>query len=609
MEKEKRKSLYCLFFLIIFFSLFFFAKSSQAATPSLNFSDLIDGPKSGLGDGLGEGAIVTVWGNNLGSSQGSSKIYIKDSASNSFEAAHVYYWGNADGTSNGTHADLFTRQKMQEISFSIPSALADGAGKIYVTTPDGTSNELDFYVRSTGTIYWVKTTGNDSTGNGSWLNPWQTISRATATSTPMEGGDLVYACDGVTTASTINLGNSGISKSGSDNNRTGLLAYPGTTVTVNSNIRSWCYNSTLNSHWVVSKMNVVTETESGIGGNAYGRIVGNKITGSPPDGGQSGAIGGSYGEGYDRVSAIKVFGNHIHDWGSSSTDRKEHTTYFSIRWDTTVPGIEIAWNYLKDNKPRYGLHYYDEGSVEGGRAPGNFSTPSSMHHNWVENQGGSGINIGTQPDLFSYSIDATGTWYVYDNVLVNCGLTENQGIGSNAQAMAFYGRQNLFDIYAYNNTIYGYGETVDSTSAALWIPGTGAYGEFGGTWTHKNNIIADTKDFPWHYSSNGTIKIPTSATNNLCYNGGDNIPVSLPTWDNDDALSVNPFFTNASLNIFTLQSSSPAKEAGANLSSLFNKDFYGNTRTVPWSIGAFEYVSSEPGDTTAPKNPSGLSVS
>ena len=103
-----------------------------AMAPLLYFSDLVNGPKSGLGDGLGDGAIVTAWGVNLGSVQNSSKIYLKDSAGAIIEMAHTYYWKNADGILPGGPADLYTTHKMQEVAFSIPSAAAVGAGKIYV---------------------------------------------------------------------------------------------------------------------------------------------------------------------------------------------------------------------------------------------------------------------------------------------------------------------------------------------------------------------------------------------------------------------------------------------------------------------------------------------
>ena len=160
MQEIRLKIIFLL--VLIFFGINVSNNSKAASLPILNFSDLINGPKSGLGDGLGEGAIVTIWGNNLGSSQGTSKVYFKDSNNSIHEAAHVYYWKNADGQLPGGPSDLYTSHKMQEIAFSIPSAVADGAGKIYVEVEGVNSTELDFYARSDGIIRFVKAGGVDS---------------------------------------------------------------------------------------------------------------------------------------------------------------------------------------------------------------------------------------------------------------------------------------------------------------------------------------------------------------------------------------------------------------------------------------------------------------
>lgn len=599
---NKSKLFFCLPLLLFMF--FGIAKSASAASPALFFSDLIDGPNVGLTDDQvsNQGAIVTIWGHNLGSSQRTSKVYVGSDGSGWTEAVHVYYWGNADGSSNGVHADLYTKQGMQEISFAISSSTAIGAQKIKVVVDGADSDQLDFYVRSTGNIFFVKTTGSDS-NNGSWATPWLTINKATSseTGTHMHAGDIVYVCDGISASGTnpIDIG-ANARKHGAINNMMGLITYPGATVmstATGTGIRNYYFD---NSYWVISKFFIDTAS-TGITIPRYSRAVGNRITGSSADG-QSGALNAGVSTN-DGISGIKALGNYIHDFGSSSTSNKHHTTYFLIRAPITIPGIEIAWNYLKDNHARYGIHYYDEAHV------GSFSTPCSIHDNWVENQSGSGVNIGTQPDDFTYAEFATGTWYVYNNVLVNCGLTANQGIGANAQAMAFYGEQNTFNIYAYNNTIYGYGETGNSTSAAISVPLSG-YGQFGGIWAFENNIIFDTKNYPWSYSNSDNIKIPTISSNNIFYNGGDDNPASPPSWDTNPITS-NPLFVNPSSNNFSLQSTSPAINAGSSLvSSIVSKDFFGLSRPqgTGYDIGAYEYDENTPSDSTAPSVPGGLSV-
>jgi len=52
------KGIYLICFVVV--SLLCMATSAYANDPVLYFSDLIEGPKTGIGDGLGSGAIVTV---------------------------------------------------------------------------------------------------------------------------------------------------------------------------------------------------------------------------------------------------------------------------------------------------------------------------------------------------------------------------------------------------------------------------------------------------------------------------------------------------------------------------------------------------------------------
>ena len=147
-----------------------FWTTAQAASPVLNFSDIISGPKMGLNDGLGEGAIVTVWGQNLGDTQGASKIYIDNK-----EAAHIYYWGKADGNMATGPAELSTYHKIQTIAFSIPATVSDGLVSIHVEVDGQLSETLPFTVRN-GDIFYVKPDGNDDISvDGTWSSPWATL--------------------------------------------------------------------------------------------------------------------------------------------------------------------------------------------------------------------------------------------------------------------------------------------------------------------------------------------------------------------------------------------------------------------------------------------------
>src|SRR5690554_6599225 len=104
--------------------------SLTAINPLPRFTDIISGPATRLGDGLGDGVIVTVWGQGFGDQQG--QVYFTDNLGVKRPAAHIYYWKKADGQAPGGPAQLWRSHLMYEIAFSIPSGSATGPGVISV---------------------------------------------------------------------------------------------------------------------------------------------------------------------------------------------------------------------------------------------------------------------------------------------------------------------------------------------------------------------------------------------------------------------------------------------------------------------------------------------
>lgn len=195
--------------------LLLFATTSFARSPVLHFSDLIAGPKTGNTDGVGSGAIVTVWGNDLGTMQGTSKVYIGD-----VEATAIYYWKDADGQLPGGPADLKTFHKMQEVAFAIPSGATDGPNTIKILVGGEYSNALPFTVRH-GNIRFVKSGGNNL-GAGTWSSPWATVGYiGTGAGGELVSGDIVYI-HGVDTTSGLVINN--------NVDDFAMVAYPGTDV-------------------------------------------------------------------------------------------------------------------------------------------------------------------------------------------------------------------------------------------------------------------------------------------------------------------------------------------------------------------------------------------
>jgi len=108
--------------------------SAWAVPPHIAFLDLISGPATGNGDtSRGQtakvnGTIVTLWGTNLGSSQGSSTI-----TAGGVAPSAIYYWGNATPPACGP-ANLYNAyQKLQCVIFQIARTTPSGANNVVVT--------------------------------------------------------------------------------------------------------------------------------------------------------------------------------------------------------------------------------------------------------------------------------------------------------------------------------------------------------------------------------------------------------------------------------------------------------------------------------------------
>ena len=553
--------------------LLFMAPAAFALVPVLHFSDINSGPKTGLNDGLGSGAIVTIWGNNLGDLQGDSKIYIGNE-----EAAHVYSWARADGTNASGPADLYTYQKIQAISFSIPASVMDGANNIHVVVNGTLSNTLPFVVRS-GNIFFVKTNGSNA-GDGSWANPWQTLNYVgSGAGGKFNAGDIAYAIDGL--EQDVSGGLRIMRLKGTAERPYTIAAYPGATVLIKDPTHRGIHNFNYDSaYWNFSKINIQTNG-NGISTFKGMRAIGNRITNYPGGcaNGQGGAISGNNLSGRDTVGGgIKVYGNHIHDFGCDTTSKLHHVFYISNRGGFKVKSFELGWNYLHDNKVHHALHVYDE------RGCGDFEGPMKIHNNVVINQVGGGVNIasgGTVDPCLSMPIE------IYNNLMVNTGL-EIPISKRHYFAIRIVRDTVRSHIRIINNTIYGYGEP-GSDGYALHIQGQDTpLWRFGGTWEFANNIIVDIHNLPYqspHW------KKPEITGGNLWFNDGNGTPAAVPSWSTSNLNNVDPQMNSLGENRYTIGETSPANNSGVASTLFISHDLAGVPRGGEGeiSIGAYEY--------------------
>jgi hypothetical protein len=548
------------------------AAITAADDPVLYFSDLTSGPKTGNSDTSGgrsgqDGAIVTIWGRNLGGAQGSSRVY-----ANGAEAASYYTWGNAVAP-----ADLYTYHRMQKVSFQVSHLAQDGPGSIHVVVNGRSSNTLPFTVRA-GHIYFVTTGGSNDTGDGSWGNPWRTIPKAVSSLAP---GDITYIGDGVdqTTMTGYNAAVN-LSSDGAEGNPKALVVYPGATSHVGNTSIERAFGvwnpagaGSYSVHWVLAGFTMTT-AQIGVSAQSGFRVVGNYVT--APDGdGWDGAINGV-------GNNVYILGNELENVGAADCSKYYHAVYIKGARPSDPPRAptesnrEVAWNYIHDGMSNRAINVYSEGEYSA------YIQQQRIHDNVIVNQRGDGILLG-------YYV--TGDNWVYNNLVVNAGLGPEWGAGgdnasSHTGMRLASGHADVAQttVYVYNNTLYGngwsgafYGNQNGSVLISQWALDHGAV-------HFSNNVLYSTGE-PYVAGESGTI--PADDYRNCWYGDG-----AAPAWDTT-AINDDPDFLNASAFDLRLQEGSPCVDAGRNVSTVVARDLLGVPRPqgLGFDIGAYEYVT------------------
>lgn len=542
--------------------------------PFICFSDLTSGPSYGNSDSSQpgqiagqDGAIVTIWGKNLGSSEGNSQVIVGG------QVARIYSWGNAI-----TPAELFQNLGMQKVEFQIPSSVPVGVVDIKIVMGSVESNLISFTIRP-GNIYFIKTSGNDITGDGSWNNPWASLDNISYTGAldKINPGDIIYICDGVKhealagDRATIDLGNPG-----TESAPKAIVGYPGANAFIgNDDIQKayslWVSGFGPTINWVISKMNLTANSDAASMYHNF-RLVGNKIT-APKGDGPTGAVAG-------QGNHLYLLGNELTNIGFAGTSKLYHPVYFQSAEACSGPRLptetdrEIAWNNMHDNLAFDGINIYRECGSSA------FMNNHRVHDNFILNQTGCGIRIGDY---------VTGENWFYNNLIINAGLGPDPATeeAMHVPVLIHAGWEGINTlIHFYNNTIYG----GSYTGGANWASGmVGFINSHPMDLDFRNNIIVST--LPGVGYSNFYLSIPTSGVaNNLWFGAG--VP---PIWDNN-SLNVNPLFVNVPGNNFRLNANSPAINPAfptAKLNALplpiYDFDALLRLPNGPVDLGAFEF--------------------
>lgn len=562
--------------------------------PVLRFSDLISGPDTGLGDGLGSGVVVTVWGQGLGETEG--RVVFTDAAGATHDAAHVYYWKRADGALPSGPADLWSSHRMQEIAFSIPDA-ADGPGTIHVEVDGAPSNSLPFTVRA-GRIFHVSASGSDG-ADGSGGAPWASAEHALDEA---PAGSTIYLHDVAVGSDSSFRGlywNNG-SASSTREAQFAVVSFPGTRPTVTAQQGAESYNT---EAMVIAKLDMYASNYTAVDANdqptgstiasggtwaiktsRHGRAVANRI-GDIPGGCASrtqGAIVGSARFG-DDVSDYRILGNEVYDYGCAGSSKLHHTTYLSIRsdgLDVRVEPWEFGFNYLHGNEAKFGIHQFDQNE-----GCGDTTGPILIHDNVIVDQAGAGISVGSQCD---WSMDVI----IENNVLIDVGQAaawdgrdpdttdgpENGGIAIRDSGLTgtMYVRHNL--IYAFTAD----GQTIGG-QGCLNLNGSGD--EVSIVW--EDNICFTELDRPFvgaGFRGENKLDNVSGARNVWHFAGASPSEALVPSWD-AEAITEDPGLTVTGAWV-SLPASSPAVGRGAPLSSPY--DIYGVARDDAPDVGPCE---------------------
>jgi hypothetical protein len=515
--------------------------------PRIFFTDLLSGPNSGGENN--NGTILTIYGKNFGSTQGSSSVTVGGKA-----VASYLLWGGRSKAGS-------TAAQLEMISVAIGSGAA--TGQVSVTTSAGPStcenaqDNCQFTVRS-GNIHCVATTGNDSNSGNFPSSCWSTIAKAKSA---LAGGDIAYVKDGVsqTAVDNYNAALAIINNTCSAGSPCALVAYPGATATIGTDsmvygIRNPAVGGA-KSNWVIAGFNVRGSTAFEPQQVDNYRIINNDFS-CPKGGGQSACMHTV------QVTNYFYYGNYTHHVGDQATqvDKFYHGNYFT----TDSNHIWMGWSEV-DNNPN------NVTNVGGCRAVQFYSTGGSnqfdlhIFNNYIHNAICDGLNFST--------VDPSkGTVEAFNNIVFHVGTGPDPANGSSNYTCISVGGGSSANVLAYNNTFYDCGGRRTSDSGAV---------DPGPLYMSNNVVYQLSGESYINPNSNASL---LSGSNNVWYG------LSSAPSQTGASITVNPLLTNAGTD-FTLQATSPAIGTGIG-SRAAAADFAGNIRPAIPSIGAYEFSTT-----------------
>lgn len=554
---------------------------AQTPPPALFFTDLTIAPNSGGESVSGfSGAYVTMYGDNFGTSQGTSTV--------TWNGQNCLRVVSPTGAYTGWGS---THLWYQEIIVQLGAGCTPGTGNFVVTTPSGTSNGLSFTVNAIGSnhIYFVATTGSDS-NTGTAASPFRTMTRCMGsgdTSSVERAGDICYVEDGVNQTGTSGFASlTPNAYAGTPTAPLALVTYPGATSTIGSNSQDkgiedcvgytpQC-NTPQDQYLVLAGFHVRGLSYAVSIQGSSNRIV--ALEAQCPASGNGTNLGC-----FNTIANNEtLLGNEISNVGMNlapggTCGKLCHNFYIGYTGGNGF-NYEVGWNSSHDANGGRLLQFYN-----GSAAGYNINIHDNLLYN---NVGVDGMTVDADADL--------GYVNIYNNMIYH--VCQSPDEGGSCTCMYLQNTAGSPSAYeqVYNNTMFDCSHN-NSISYGMFSPLVRT--------NFVNNIAyAVNSGEPYIATSCSGCASNLTGSNNIWF-GGTGVPSQ--TAGN---ITSNPLFV-ANGNNFRLQSSSPAVGAGLHSwtgGSAPSHDIAGLLRPALPSIGAYELTSGPP--PTKPNPPTNLTV-
>lgn len=263
----------------------------------------------------------------------------------------------------------------------------------------------------------------------------------------------------------------------------------------------------------------------------------------------------------------------------------------------------VMFNYAHaDTGAMKNVHIYNN------RTYGDFSVHSACYASCP-----AGNPCGMNAFIFAQDGETGATYNIYNNVFSYSAIEGYAGGTSNASR--FLNLQGAYSSDTAEAPTYNVWNNTFHARDAIMHFGTSFTNTGNSTISYKNNIHVGGYAQLMTSGATTCTAFLAGADNNLYYGASNYIAVFgnscdggfQSTWNTyhtvnghePNSISANPLFTDAPSD-FSLQSGSPARGIGVNLTSLaidtLNEDIIGNTRDAvdDWDLGAYTYESSPP---------------